>query len=419
MAQCPNCHSEVKPEERFCGNCGARLEPSIPLPAAVPPASEPPRTSGKETVVLPKITDLTMQPPQSPPPATDATILAEPKPQSPPPYRSPAPPTPPPSQTPIAPTMIGGAPPDPAAPQGGAPYGGAEVPPIYATPAPPTKSGGNVWKILAIIAGIFVVLCLMLSIGGYLVYRRAVSASGNILGTASAGISDGTFATLSAGLETVVVPSLEPFATIEAESTAVPSEAESTAVPSSGSAAGPTLYSDNFDDEQNSDFTAEKTASSEYKFVDGTYQITVSKPKLLSWATMRGDYGDASITVDASIDGPSSSAAGLIFHYKDDKNFYIYSVDGEGRYGLDVYKNDKLTTLIDWTESSAIKPVGERNTLRVETEGDAIRLYANDKLLDEISDSTIANGKAALVVNTFDKPDVTVTFDNLVVRGIK
>jgi hypothetical protein len=401
MPQCPNCHSEVKPEERFCGNCGARLEPSIPPPAAAP-AGEPPRTSGKETIVLPKITDLTMQPP--PPPATDATIVSTPQ---------PAPPAPTPQhQPPVAPTMIStppSVPPTPTGPQGGG-YGGAEVPPIYATPAPAAKSGSSVWKILGIIVGIVVLLCVVMSVAGYLLYRRAVSASGDLLGTASAGISDGTFATLSAGLETVVVPSLEPFAT---------AEAESTPVPSSGDAAGPTLYSDNFDSEQSSDFTAETNESSVYKFADGTYQITVTKPKLISWATMRGDYGDASISVDASIDGPSASAAGLIFHYKDDKNFYIYSVDGEGRYELDVYKDDKPITLVDWTESPAIKHVGETNTLRVETSGDTIRLYANDKLLDEVSDSTIANGKAALVVNTFDDPNVTVAFDNLVVRGLK
>jgi hypothetical protein len=75
--------------------------------------------------------------------------------------------------------------------------------------------------------------------------------------------------------------------------------------------------------------------------------------------------------------------------------------------------------LIDWTESSAIKAAGETNKLRVETNGDTIRLYANDKLLDEISDSTISRGKAALVVNTFDDPNVTVKFDNLVVQGVK
>jgi hypothetical protein len=274
------------------------------------------------------------------------------------------------------------------------------------------------WKILGIIAGIVVLLCVALSIGGYLFFRRVSAVAENTLATANAGLSDGTFATVGAGLETAVAGSdLDALATIEADATAAPLSTR-TPRPAAGTEAGPTLYSDDFEDEQSSDFTAETNESSVYKFADGTYQITVTKPKLLSWATMRGDYGDASISVDASIDGPPASAAGLIFHYQDDKNFYIYSIDGEGRYELDVYKDDELIPLIEWTESSAINPVGESNTLRVETSGDTIRLYVNDELLDEISDSTIANGKAALVVNTFDDPNVTVSFDNLVVRGL-
>jgi hypothetical protein len=258
----------------------------------------------------------------------------------------------------------------------------------------------------------------MLSIGAYLVIRRAGTIAENTLATANAGLASGAFATMSAGLETAAaVPSLEPFATIEAGATAEPL-ATRTPKPVGAAAAGSILYSDNFDNEQSSEFPAKTNDSSTYTFSDGAYSILVSKPNLLSWVQMKGDYGDASITVDANIDGPTASAAGLIFHYLDDKNFYIYSIDGEGRYELDVYKDDKPITLIDWTESSSIKPAGEFNTLRVETQGDTIRLYANDELLDEVSDSTIANGKAALVVNTFDDPNVTVKFDNLVVRGL-
>jgi len=253
------------------------------------------------------------------------------------------------------------------------------------------------------------VACIAVSIGGYLLIRRAGTIAQNTFATTGAGLSSGAFATIGVGLETAAaLPSIEPFATSDADATAKPAAV----------GAEPTLYSDNFDNEQSSDFTAETNDSASYKFVDGAYLITVTKPKLLSWATMKGDYADAAISVDASIDGPSASAAGLIFHYQDDKNFYIYSIDGEGRYELDVYKNDKPITLIKWTESSAIKPAGERNTLRIETKGDAIRLYANDELLKEVSDSTIANGKAALVVNTFDDPNVTVKFDNLVIRGV-
>src|SRR6476646_9922475 len=112
MAQCPNCHSEVKAEERFCGNCGARIEPSIPPPASPPAVNEPPRTTGKETIVLPKITDLGLQPPTPPQPPADATIIATPAPQ----------PTPP-AQPPVAPTMMGNA---PSVPPSGPPYGGAD-----------------------------------------------------------------------------------------------------------------------------------------------------------------------------------------------------------------------------------------------------------------------------------------------------
>ena len=429
MAQCPNCHSELKADERFCGNCGARITPSIPPPPVAPPVNAPPRSTGKETIILPKMTGLDMQPPQPP---VDATIIATPAPTYQPPvapaptYQPPVAPAPT-YQPPVAPTMIGGAPSVPPGaaptqslpPAGGGDFSGAGLPPGAAVPPQAGKSGSNVWKIIGVIVGIVVVLCVVLSIGAYLVVQRATGVAQNALGTAGAGFSDGTFATISAGLQTAVVGSnLDSLATPATDATAEPA-AKRTPKPSGGTGAATTLYSDNFDDVQSSDFTAKNNDSAEYKFVDGTYRITVTKPKLLTWAMMKGDYGDAAITVDVNIDGPSVSAAGLIFHYKDDKNFYIYSVDGEGRYELDVYKNDKPITLLDWTVSSAIKPIGERNTLRVETSGDTIRLYANDTLLDEVSDSTVANGKAALVVNTFDEANVTATFDNLVVRDVK
>src|SRR4051812_44255009 len=117
MAQCPNCHSEVKADERFCGNCGARITPSIPPPATPPPVNQPPRPTGKETIVLPKITDLAMHPPAPP---ADATIIAAPAPISQPPVTpSPTP------QPPVAPTMIGSAPGTlPPSPQPAPPYTG-------------------------------------------------------------------------------------------------------------------------------------------------------------------------------------------------------------------------------------------------------------------------------------------------------
>src|SRR5215211_7214832 len=121
MAQCPNCHSEVKAEERFCGNCGSRIEQSTPPPpVSAPPGNQPPHPTGKETIVLPKITDLGMQPPAPPTPPADATIIAAPAPTY---------------QPPVAPTMIGSTPSvpppptQPAPPYAGGDYSGAGLPP--------------------------------------------------------------------------------------------------------------------------------------------------------------------------------------------------------------------------------------------------------------------------------------------------
>jgi hypothetical protein len=383
MAQCPQCHSDVKPEERFCANCGARLEHSTPS-APTSAGSTPSQPTGKETIVLPKITDLGMQPPAARPPA-DATLIATP--QAEPPLM---PTSPLPSNTP---TIIGGAP----------PY--ADLPTGVPAP-PPAKSGSSVWKILAIVAGVGVLACVALAIAGYLLIQNVARNSFNAVenGVATANAS-GAFATIGAELERAA-PTAEALATIEPEAA------------TAGGEGGPVLYSDDFADQQSSSIATATDDSSVRAFVDGGYSITVKKPNLLSWSPLRGSYDDVATEVDTTIDGPELSAAGLIFHFQDDNNFYMFRVAGDSSYKLDMYKDDEQKTLIDWTDEPLIKGPGEVNKLRVETKGDIIRLYVNGKLLDEISDGTFTRGKLALLTSTFDDPNVTVKFDNLVVRGL-
>ena len=388
MLQCPSCHHEVKPEERFCGNCGARLTPQTP-PADANQPPTPPRSIGKETVVLPAVD--TSAPPPEPAnrPGTDATIVAGPAPTSPssdssysaPPIL-PTTPTTPPASTP---------------PSGGM-YPNASLPSGPNTPPQPQKSGGGIWKVLGIIAGIGLLACIALGVGGYLLVRQGLNTGQNQLATAAAAISTA-----------VADPTLQAISALPT------SAAEPTAAATGGAAV---LYKQTFDN-ASSDFDENETENASYKFVDGAYSVSAKKANLIVWQKIKGDYGNTAISLDTTIDGPKESAAGLVFHYQDDKNFYLFTITGDGRYVLDMYKNDNLTTLIDWTESSAINKVGELNSLRVETVGDDIRLYANDKLLDEISDGTFKRGKAAIAINTFDDPKLTVTFDNLVIRALK
>lgn len=381
MTQCPNCHNEVKPDERFCGNCGARLDPPPALP-------ERPLT-GKETIVLPALTETNLRPPPTPPaqstPAADATILS-----------APAVPPAPSGRPPVDATIVGAPAVDPPIPAPASPAVDRNlgaVPPMPAGPAAPAKQGGaNVWKIVGIIAGLGVLACVVLAIGGYLLLAQ--------LGRRV----ESTFTQINSGL-------------LDATSSA---EIVSSAAPTAASAdTGAVLLEDSFDSAGSSEFSSGETDSASYKFAGGAYEITITKPKMLAWAPTRLQYGDTATSVEATIAGTKLTAAGLLFHFQDDKNFYIFTVSSDGRYSLDLYKDDTPTALIDWTEAPAIKPAGEVNALRVETAGGKIRLYVNDQLLDEVSDSTFTRGKTALVVDSFQDGGVTVKFDNLAIRDLK
>jgi hypothetical protein len=428
MAQCPTCHNEVKPDERFCGNCGARLEPPLPNPEAARPTERLPGSAperpltGKETVVLTALTDPDLRPPPEPgAPTADATIISAPAVEAPrmdagssavPGGGATLP-----SRQPIEPTIVGMPPAGtpgqipPSSTPPGMPAG--TIPSGVAAPAP--KSGGNtIWKILAVVAAIAVLACVAAAAGIWFLTRQLSSATENVFATVNAGLEDGSVGTAFANIATTVA---EP--TPGLPSTGAGGTSAGVGGTSSGTTTGAVLFSDEFENADTSAFSADETNSAAYAFTGGAFEISVKKPNLIVWDVLRGQYGDASVAVDTTIVQGKQTAAGLIFHLQDDDNFYIYTITDDGRYGLDVYKDGKGQILIDWTESPAIHPPGEVNRLRVETTGSRIRLYANDELLDEISDATFVRGKAAFVVNRFVGAGSSATFDNLVVREIK
>jgi len=180
-----------------------------------------------------------------------------------------------------------------------------------------------------------------------------------------------------------------------------------------------TLLHDTFDRADDSSLIEGENDTVGYAFVNGTYAITLKQPNYIVWSPFEGSYTNASVEVDVTLAGSKANAAGLIFRYQDDQNFYTFLISNDERYELELYHQDTLTTLIDWTESSAIKRPGVANHLRVETTGDRIRLFVNNKLLDEISDDSFGKGQMALAATTFGTSNVTVAFDNLVVRGAK
>jgi hypothetical protein len=210
------------------------------------------------------------------------------------------------------------------------------------------------------------------------------------------------------------LPTSPPKPTAKPPATAAP---KPTATPKP-SGEGRVLIEDNFDDPNSSELTEETGDTATYAFADGTYAISVKAPKYIVWSSYNGSHGDVDIQVDSTLnEGPLDSAAGVLFRYQDEDNFYYYRVSADGSYNLTVYAAGERQVLIDWTEAPEIKGRRQVNRLRVEAVGDRIRLFANNTLLAEVSDETFAQGEIALAVSTFDQGGATFKFDNLIVRG--
>lgn len=407
MSQCPNCNAENTPDARFCAECGTRLDPPAD-PKHQP--SAPGRTTGKETVVLraPDLappepvhdqtaparpfTDATIVTGSSAPASTDKTILA-------------GLPSVPGAGTPAgassAPTSA-----FPAPSQSQAPASPTVPPGAFPPRQPASRSGGRLWLIIALVAllGLGMIGTL---VAGIVLFTRSTTPT---TGTPTPSAGGGLARLPTAGTR----PTTPPKPTTKPRPTAAP---KPTAVPTPSSQ-GSVLIEDDFDNPKSSELTEETSDNATYTFADGAYAITVKTPKYIVWSSYDGNHGDVDIQVDSTLDnGPLDSAAGVLFRYQDDDNFYYYRVSSDGSYNLTLYKSGERQVLVDWTEAPEIKGRRQVNHLGVEAVGDHIRLFVNDTLLAEVSDDTFAKGQIALAVSTFDEGGATFKFDNLVVRG--
>lgn len=409
MSQCPNCRADNATGARFCAECGVRLD--LPPPttqdnptAPVQPTSAPAGPAGKETIVL-RTPDLapTERLPGQPPPATpytDATIVSG----------SPASVAPPATDK----TILAGPPPATGAGTFSAPTSAlpnrAPAQPTLPPVRQPDRAGGRLWLVIGLVAllGLGMIGTL---VAGIVIFTRTTGPT-SATPTSQAGGGLARLPTAGARLTALPKPTARPKPTAAPTPTAAP---KATASPSGR---GTVLLEDDFDNPSSSELTEETSDTASYTFVDGAYAISVKEPKYIVWSSYHGSYGDIDIAADTTLDdGPVESAAGVLFRYQDEDNFYYYRISPDGSYSLVLYHAGERQVLIDWTEAPEIKSRNQVNHLRVEAVGDRIRMFVNDKLLAEVSDDTFAKGEIALAVSTFEKGGATFKFDNLLVRG--
>jgi uncharacterized repeat protein (TIGR01451 family) len=122
-------------------------------------------------------------------------------------------------------------------------------------------------------------------------------------------------------------------------------------------------------------------------YANGEYYIGVSQG-WIAWSMQNFGVSDYRVEVDERPSANLDGATGIMFEINE-YGFYLLEVS-DGWYALwsvDAYYWD-WTPLIDWTYSSAIRPGLQTNRMGVERVGNDIAVYANNKLLGSVYDSS-------------------------------
>lgn len=343
---------------KYCQSCGAALEPNVRFCGAC----------GQPVVAdAGGAAPAGGQPPVPPPPWE-----AQPQPTAPAPppasFAGPAPASPP-------PTSFAGPPPMYAGPAGAPPSGGS-----YAPPKKKSRTG------LLIAGGCLLVLVIVgvLAIGAllWLKTQDGDTTSGGSSGSSSGGVAVATVAARG------------------------------------GIAKGELLYSDDFSDPGSGwDIREGSDASTVYQ--NGAYHIIVNEIDWVAWGNPYSYFTDFVLEVDTTqVAGTDDNDFGVLLRYVDVDNFYRFEISGDGYYSFDLMQDDEWITLIDWTESSAIRQGNDTNTITVVCEGDRFAFYVNGQYLEDYRHNTFPSGDIGLLAGTIEEAPVHIAFDNLKVYAL-
>jgi len=184
----------------------------------------------------------------------------------------------------------------------------------------------------------------------------------------------------------------------------------------------PVILSDSFEDNHNNwRVSKEETewATTSQVIENGVYHWEMKAKRAMDiWSTINVASDEVfSLSVRTKVD-PNMiyGSYGLVFHYQDKDNFYIFKLDGEGRYIVQVQVNGKWKDILAWRQASAIKTDGE-NTLTVVAQGDQYAFYINEQFVGQAKDTAFTGGQTGLILYVNDSGEaVSVDFDDFVMR---
>jgi hypothetical protein len=156
-------------------------------------------------------------------------------------------------------------------------------------------------------------------------------------------------------------------------------------------------------------------------YTAGAYRIFSATSDYYMWATAHRDFpSDVRIDVDVTKKaGADQDVFGLLCRYRDEKNFYILMISGDGQAGIAKRTSGSDLTMLSGTSmqtDASIHPGLATNHLRADCVGSTLSLYVNDTLAATATDPGLTGGDAGLWLGTYDQPGTDLYFDDFVVR---
>jgi subtilisin family serine protease len=154
--------------------------------------------------------------------------------------------------------------------------------------------------------------------------------------------------------------------------------------------------------------------SSGYK--NGKYVMTANfAPFGTSWELYQNqDLSDFTLNVEAQrVDGSLTDYYGIVFHVKDNKNYYVFQMTDIGLASLKRFTNGSLQSLTG-LRSANVKN-GQPNLITVEARGREITILVNGEEFHSLNNNRIRSGTIGFIVSNSGIP-MTAAFDNLSVE---
>ncbi len=294
-----------------------------------------------------------------------------------------------------------------------------------AVPQYPSKSGRSMMGPLLIGGGILALLLCVVG-GGLAIWAMMTSQDEQVVEATPSpgGHIQATIAVVQEATPTLTSEETSPTATPIPSPTPVTESSSNDIIFSLPELDGEILFEESFDTNRHDWYTGEEEdeyGQSKAEIVDGRYRLSQQATQSVTWWSTLDEmvFDDFVLSIEAiPVEHNAPFAYGLVFRNNFDGNLYMFEIDSDGSFFVNLFEDGEWTTLVDYTEMLAIKRDGP-NQLVVEAIGPSLSFFINGEEAITIEDDTVERGSIGVVLELYEEGNsATVDFDNLVVYEI-